>query len=106
MAVKTGAPVIGIYDSIGGRLDEGADMLAAYGEVLLHSNNLSRVSSPLSDITTRSALAAIIAETPMQGPSTSAIWGTTPERLLLCSSTSPVSYTHLESADSLHYQTL
>lgn len=43
MAVKTGAPVIGIYDSIGGRLDEGADMLAAYGEVLLHSNNLSGV---------------------------------------------------------------
>ena len=29
MAVKTGAPVIGIFDSIGGRLHEGADMLAA-----------------------------------------------------------------------------
>ena len=43
MAVKTGAPVIGIYDSIGGRLNEGADMLAAYGEILLHSNNLSGV---------------------------------------------------------------
>ena len=28
LAVKTGAPVVGIYDSIGGRLDEGADMLA------------------------------------------------------------------------------
>lgn len=43
MAVKTGAPVIGIYDSIGGRLNEGAEMMAAYGEVLLHSNNLSGV---------------------------------------------------------------
>lgn len=43
MAVKTGAPVIGIYDSIGGRLSEGAEMMAAYGEVLLHSNNLSGV---------------------------------------------------------------
>ena len=43
MAVKTGAPVIGIFDSIGGRLNEGADMLAAYGEILLHSNNLSGV---------------------------------------------------------------
>ena len=29
LAVKTGAPVIGIYDSIGGRLDEGAEMMAA-----------------------------------------------------------------------------
>ena len=43
MAVKTGTPVIGIFDSIGGRLNEGADMLAAYGEILLHSNNLSGV---------------------------------------------------------------
>ncbi len=43
LAVKTGAPVIGIYDSIGGRLNEGGDMVAAYGEILLHSNNLSGV---------------------------------------------------------------
>lgn len=43
LAVKTGAPVIGIYDSIGGRLDEGAEMMAAYGEILCHSNNLSGV---------------------------------------------------------------
>lgn len=43
LAVKTGAPVIGIYDSIGGRLEEGAEMLAAYGEILLSVNNLSGV---------------------------------------------------------------
>ena len=43
LALKTGAPVIGIYDSIGGRLSEGGDMLAAYGDILLKSNNLSGV---------------------------------------------------------------
>ncbi len=48
LAVKTGAPVIGIYDSIGGRLSEGADMMAAYGEILLNSNNLSGVVPQIS----------------------------------------------------------
>ena len=48
LAVKTGIPIIGIYDSIGGRLKEGADMLAAYGEILLNSNNLSGVVPQIS----------------------------------------------------------
>ena len=48
LAVKTGAPVIGIFDSIGGRLKEGADMLAAYGEILLNANNLSGVVPQIS----------------------------------------------------------
>lgn len=48
LAVKTGAPVIGVYDSIGARLEEGADMLAAYGEILLGSNNLSGVVPQIS----------------------------------------------------------
>lgn len=48
LAVKTGAPVIGIYDSIGGRLKEGADMLTAYGEILLAANNLSGVVPQIS----------------------------------------------------------
>ncbi|HEX3038406.1 MAG TPA: carboxyl transferase domain-containing protein [Oscillospiraceae bacterium] len=48
LAVKTGTPVIGIYDSIGARLKEGADMLAAYGEILLSSNNLSGVVPQIS----------------------------------------------------------
>ncbi len=43
LAVKTGAPVVGIFDSIGAKLAEGADMMAAYGEILLHGNNLSGV---------------------------------------------------------------
>lgn len=48
LAIKTGVPVIGIYDSIGGRLKEGADMLAAYGEILLGCNNLSGVVPQIS----------------------------------------------------------
>ena len=47
-AVKTGAPVVGIYDSIGARLQEGNDMLAAFGEMLLNSNNLSGVVPQIS----------------------------------------------------------
>ncbi len=48
LAIKTGAPVVGIYDSIGGRLKEGNDMLAAYGEILLNVNNLSGVVPQIS----------------------------------------------------------
>lgn len=48
LAVKTGAPVVGIYDSIGGRLSEGADMLAAYGEILKSSAALSGVVPQIS----------------------------------------------------------
>lgn len=48
LALKSGCPIIGIYDSIGGRLNEGADMLAAYGEILLSANNLSGVVPQIS----------------------------------------------------------
>lgn len=48
LAVKTGAPVVGIYDSNGGRLSEGADMLAAYGELLRGVNTLSGVVPQIS----------------------------------------------------------
>ncbi|HCC02794.1 MAG TPA: carboxyl transferase [Ruminococcaceae bacterium] len=43
MAVKNGAPVIGIYDSMGGRLQEGTDLLYAYGDILRETNALSGV---------------------------------------------------------------
>lgn len=43
MAAKTGTPVVGIYDSIGGRLQEGADLLTAYGDILLEANRISGV---------------------------------------------------------------
>lgn len=48
LAVKTGAPVVGIYDSNGARLAEGNDALNAYGEMLLWSNNLSGVVPQIS----------------------------------------------------------
>lgn len=43
LAEKTGAPVVGIYDSIGARLNESCEMLAVYGDVMLKANNLSGV---------------------------------------------------------------
>ena len=42
-ALKVGAPVVGIYDSTGARLKQGAEMLSAIGEMLIRSNNLSGV---------------------------------------------------------------
>lgn len=48
LATKTGAPVIGLYDSVGARLKEGSDLLASYGELLLASNNLSGVVPQIS----------------------------------------------------------
>lgn len=43
LAQKTGAPVVGIYDSNGAKLDEGNDALSAYGEILACANNISGV---------------------------------------------------------------
>lgn len=42
-ALKTGAPVVGIFDSTGARLKQGAEMLNAFGDMLIRSNNLSGV---------------------------------------------------------------
>lgn len=50
LAVKTGAPVIGIYDSKGARVDEGMDALSAYGEMLVSANSLSGVVPQISII--------------------------------------------------------
>ncbi len=48
LATKTGAPVVGIYDSNGASLASPADTLAAYGELLALSNNISGVVPQLS----------------------------------------------------------
>lgn len=42
-AMKTGVPVVGIYDSHGVRVKEGVSSLEACGELLLRSSNLSGV---------------------------------------------------------------
>ena len=47
-ALKTGAPVVGFYDSIGGRLDQGNDLLAAYGDILRKASTLSGVVPQIS----------------------------------------------------------
>lgn len=48
LAQKTGVPVITIYDSIGGRLAEGSQLLTAYGEILKMSSALSGVIPEIS----------------------------------------------------------
>ena len=48
LALKTGVPVVGIYDSHGARVDEGIGALDAYGEMLLRINNLSGVVPQIS----------------------------------------------------------
>lgn len=48
LALKTGAPVFGFYDSIGGRLSEGNALLAGYGQILNKASNLSGVVPQVS----------------------------------------------------------
>lgn len=48
LATKTGAPVVGIYDSNGASLANPADTMAAYGELLALSNNISGVVPQVS----------------------------------------------------------
>ena len=48
LALKTGVPVIGMYDSAGALVMEGAEALNAYGDMLLHINNLSGVVPQIS----------------------------------------------------------
>ena len=66
MALKTGAPIVGFFDSIGGRLDEKYDMLAAYGDILRKSAKLSgvvpRISVIVGDCYGASALIAASAD--------------------------------------------
>lgn len=48
LALKTGTPVVGIYDSVGARVNEGVDMLTAYGEVLNYSGKLAGIVPQIS----------------------------------------------------------
>lgn len=41
LALKTGAPVVGFYDSVGGRLNQGTELLAGCGDVLNAAASLS-----------------------------------------------------------------
>lgn len=48
LALKTGAPVVGFYDSVGGRINQGTELLAGTGEVLKRSAALSGVVPQIS----------------------------------------------------------
>ncbi|MDD3261643.1 MAG: carboxyl transferase domain-containing protein [Oscillospiraceae bacterium] len=48
MAAKNGAPVVGIYDSMGSRVQEGAGLLNDYGEVMYRAHALSGVVPQIS----------------------------------------------------------
>lgn len=43
LALKTGTPVVGLYDSIGARINEGIEMMTSYGEVLNYSGKLAGI---------------------------------------------------------------
>lgn len=43
MALKTGAPVVAIFDSCGAHVDEGVEALEAYGSLIKYAGNLSGV---------------------------------------------------------------
>lgn len=48
LALKTGVPVVGFYDSVGGRLSQGTELLAGCGEVLNSAAVLSGVVPQIS----------------------------------------------------------
>lgn len=48
LASRTGAPVVGIYDSNGAFIDDGAEALKAYSDILTQINNLSGVVPQIS----------------------------------------------------------
>ena len=50
LALKTGAPIVGFYDSIGGKINEGNALLDAYGTMLNLSGNLSGIVPQISVI--------------------------------------------------------
>ena len=51
LAVKNGAPVVGIYDSKGGDIAEGAELLTAYSEIANASASLSGVAPQIAIVT-------------------------------------------------------
>lgn len=64
LALKTGAPIVGIYDSKGADISEGVDALDAYAKVLKMSNSLSGVVPQISLILgVCSGISSIIATT-------------------------------------------
>ncbi len=51
LALKTGTPVVGFYDSVGGRLNQGTELLGGCGEVLRLASKISGVVPQISVVT-------------------------------------------------------
>jgi len=51
MAVETGSPVVGFFDSNGAKLGEAHQMMDSYGEILALANNLSGVVPQIAVVT-------------------------------------------------------
>ncbi len=66
LALKTGAPIVGFYDSIGGRLSAPQELMASYGEILSKASSISgvvpQVSVVLGTCLGTSALTAVTAD--------------------------------------------
>lgn len=60
-AIKTGTPVVAIYDSFGGAVSEGVQTLEAYGEIIKSANRLSGVAPYISVISGACAGCAAVA---------------------------------------------
>lgn len=63
LALKNGSPIIGFYNSNGGKIDEGADLLSAYGELTASVTKLSGVVPQISVVTGVSAGAQALVTT-------------------------------------------
>lgn len=48
LALKTGTPIVGFYNSNGGRIDQKYELLAAYGDILKSASSLSGVVPQIS----------------------------------------------------------
>jgi propionyl-CoA carboxylase beta chain len=59
LAAKTGCPIIGLNDSGGARIQEGASSLAAYGDIFLRNTRFSGVIPQISVIMGPSAGGAV-----------------------------------------------
>ena len=61
LALKNGAPLVAFYDSLGGDVSEGAELLKSYGGMLRSSSGLSGVAPQIAVVTGNcSGLSAVL----------------------------------------------
>ena len=77
LAMKNGAPLIGLNDSGGARIQEGVMSLAGYADIFYKNTLASGVIPQISAVMGPCAGGAVYS--PAQGPITADIWGITPD---------------------------